>query len=90
MRAKDIIQYNPSEYLKFEFPNFSVAREALIQHRNALRKIKRNTSQYKKELKTHFALLIFVKAHALSLDTKTERRRLLNLIMKELEYLGMS
>jgi len=89
MRAK-AIQYNQSEYLKFEFPNFSGARKSLVQHRNLLRKLKRNSPRYKNELRAHFELLILVKAHALSLDTKTERRRLLNLLMREMEYLKIS
>lgn len=83
-------QLNQSGYLKIDFPDFSGARKALVQHRNALRKLKHNSPQYKNGLKAHFELLIFAKAHALSLDIKTERRRLLNLLMKEMEYLGMS
>lgn len=83
-------QYNRSEYLKIEFPDFSAAREALVQHRNVLRKLKRNSPRYKNELKIHLELLIFAKTHALSLDTKAERRRLLNLLMKEIKYLRIS
>jgi len=86
MRAKTI-QFNNHEYLKIQFPNFSAARKALIQHRDYLRKLKRSSPLYKTELKAHFELLIFVKAHALSLDVKTERRRLLNLLIGEMEYL---
>lgn len=86
MRAK-VTLYNRPGYLKIEFPDFSGARKALLQHGNVVRKLKRNSLRYKNELKTHFELLIFVKAHALSLDTRTERRRFLNLLMKEMEYL---
>lgn len=82
-----VTQLNQSEYLKIVFPDFSGAQKALVQHRDVLCKIKRNSLQYKNELRAHFELLIFAKAHALSLDTKTERRRLLNLLMKEMEYL---
>lgn len=89
MRTKTT-QTNQPGYLKVEFPDFSGARKALIQHRNALRKLKCNSPQYKNELKAHFKLLIFAKAHALSLDMKAERQRLLNLLIKEMEYLGMS
>ncbi len=76
-------------YLKIEFPDFLGAWRALIQHRDLLRKTKRNSPQYRNELKTHFQLLIFAKAHALSLDTRAERRRLLNLLMKEMDLLRM-
>jgi len=86
MQAK-VKQYNRQGYLKIEFPDFSGARKALAQNRNMLRKLKHNSPRYKNEFKKHFALLIFTKAHAFSLDTKTERRRLLNLLMKEMEYL---
>ena len=81
------IQNSLLEYLKIEFPDFSGARKALVRHRNILCGLKHNSPQYKKELKIHFRLLIFVKAHALSLDTREERRRLLNLFMKEMEYI---
>lgn len=87
MQTKHVIQYNRPRYLKFEFPDFARARKVLVQHRSMLRKLKRNSPWYKNELKTHFALLIFAKAHALSLDMKAERRRLLNLLMKEMKYL---
>lgn len=86
MRTK-ITQYNWPGYLKIEFPDVSGAQKALVQHRNLLRKLKRNSPQYKNELKTHFQLLIFAKAHALSLDTRMERRRLLKLLIDEMEYL---
>lgn len=86
MQTKTIQDSRPG-YLKIEFPDFSGAEKVLIRHRNVLRKLKRNSLQYKNELKDHFKLLIFVKAHALSLDTKEERRRLLNLFMKEMEYI---
>lgn len=88
MRAK-ITQYNRSEYLKIEFPNFSGAQKTLTNHRDVLRNLKRSSLRYKNELRIHFELFIFTKAHALSLDTKAERQRLLNLLMKELEYLKM-
>lgn len=87
MQIKYTTQYNQPGYLKIEFPDFSGARKALIRHRNVLHKFKRNSSLYKNELRIHFELLIFAKAHALSLDTRTERRQLLNLLMKEMEYL---
>lgn len=77
-------------YLKIEFPDFSGARKALVRHRDILRELKRNSPRYKIELRAHLQLLIFAKAHALSLDTKVERRRLLNLIMKEMDYLKIS
>lgn len=64
-------------------------RNTLIQHRNFLLTLGKDSATYKDELKTHFKLLIFVKAHALSLDTKIERGRLLNLIWKEMKYLEM-
>jgi hypothetical protein len=86
MRPK-LTQYNRPGYLKIEFPNFSGARKALVQHRSVLRKLKPSSSRYKSELKAHFELLIFAKAHALSLDTKAERRRLLNLLANEMEYI---
>lgn len=82
-----ITKHNRARYLKIEWPDYSGAKKALIQHRSILCKIRRNSPRYKDEMKTHFQLLIFVKAHALALDTKTERRRLLNLFMKEMEYL---
>lgn len=82
-----ITKYNQPGYLKIEFPDFLRAEKALVRHRNVLCKLKRNSQQYKNELKDHFKLLIFSKAHAFSLDTKMERRRLLNLLMKEMEYL---
>jgi len=75
-------------YLKIVFPDFLGAGKALVRHRDVLRKLKHNSPQYKNELKDHFKLLILAKAHALSLDTKVERRRLLNLLMKEMEYLN--
>ena len=83
-------QYNRQGYLKIEFPDFSGARKALAQNRNMLRKLKHNSPRYKNEFKKHFALLIFTKAYALSLDTRTERQRLLNLFMKEMVYLKIS
>lgn len=86
MRTKTT-QYNWPGYLKIEFPDFSGAGKALIQHRDILHKLKHNSPRYRDELRTHFQLLIFSKAHALSLDTKIERRRLLNLLMKEMGHL---
>ena len=89
MRTK-VTRLNQPGCLKIDFPDFSGARKALVRHRNVLCKLKHDLPQYKDELKAHFELLIFAKAHALSLDIKTERRRLLNLLMKEMEYLEMS
>ena len=74
-------------HLRVEFPNYVGAGKALIQHREIMYGLKRDSPQYKDELKTHFQLLIFAKAHALALDTKVERRRLLKLLMTEIEHL---
>jgi hypothetical protein len=74
---------------KFIFPDFKGLGRALKQHRDLLLGLDKNSAMYKDELRTHFKMLIFVKAHALALDTENERRRLLNLLMKEMEILKM-
>ena len=76
-------------YLKFDFPNFRGFRKALTQHRDFLLGLDKNSAMYKDELRAHFKLLIFVKAHAFALDTENERRRLLNLLMNEMKDLKM-
>jgi len=75
--------------LKIDFPSYQKYTDLLIRHRVYLLTLNKNTSLYKKELRAHFKLLIFIKAHALSLDTKEERSRLLNLLWKEMKYLKM-
>ncbi|TSA44816.1 hypothetical protein D4R52_03640 [bacterium] len=76
-------------YIKFDFPNFRALKKVLIQHRNFLFGLDKNSAVYKDELRAHFKMLIFVKAHALALDTETERKRLLNLLMSEMKVLKM-
>ena len=87
---RKMMQSSRSGYLQIKFPDFLAAQKTLVEHRNIVRKLKQNSPHYRAELKTHFALLIFAKAHAFSLDTKTERRRLVNLIIKEIDQLRLN
>lgn len=73
--------------LKINFPNYRQLKIVLNQKKNLLTKLGKTSSDYKKELRNYFKLLIFVKAHSLSLDTREERKRLLNLLWKEFKDL---
>jgi len=73
--------------LKISFPNYRQLKMVLDQKKNFLIRLRKTSPDYRKELRNYFKLLIFVKAHSLALDTKEERKRLLNLLWKEFKDL---
>ncbi len=69
--------------------NYEYCKKILTKKKLALLKIDKASKNYTKRLKSYFKLLILVKAHAFALDTESERRKLLNILMNAMQDLNL-
>lgn len=69
--------------------NYKEKLADLEQEKTQLRKLGRNSDDFKTGLKKYLEKLIFLKCHAFCMDEKDERNELLKIIWQEFEDLNL-